>query len=104
MDGEIAIVLTTVGSEDKARQLARVLVEERLAACVQTYPVRSVYRWKGEVQEDQEWQIAIKTTQDRCEALERRIRELHPYELPELARTSTQASPEYASWLRESVS
>ena len=82
---DIAIVLTTVGADERAEQLARQLVDERLAACVNVHPpMVSLYRWKGAVERETECQIVIKTTRDRLAALEARLRELHPYELPEL--------------------
>ena len=95
------IVLTTLGAQTDAAAFARVLVEERLAACVNILPVMtSVYRWKGTIQEDREQQLVIKTTSDRVEALEARFHELHPYELPEfLVLAATEASGGYMKWL-----
>lgn len=70
---------------DVADAIARVLVAERLAACVQVLPgLRSVYRWQGKVEQADEVLLLIKTTQARLEALTQRVAELHPYELPEL--------------------
>ena len=99
------IVLTTLGAQTDAAAFARVLVDERLAACVNILPVMtSVYRWKGTIEEDREQQLVIKTTSDRVEALEARLHELHPYELPEfLVISVTGASPAYLEWLGESV-
>ena len=82
-DSAIAIVLTTIGADADAAALARTLVEERLAACVNVLPpMTSFYRWKGAIEEDREQQLVIKTTPTRTVALEARLRELHPYELP----------------------
>ena len=79
------IVLTTLGAGADAAAFARTLVDERLAACVNVLPaMRSVYRWRGAVQEDDERQLVIKTWRDRLPALEARVRTLHPYEVPEL--------------------
>jgi periplasmic divalent cation tolerance protein len=91
------IVLTTLGAQTDAAAFARVLVDERLAACVNILPVMtSVYRWKGTIEEDREQQLVIKTTSDRVEALEVRFRELHPYELPEvLVAAATDVSAGY---------
>ena len=99
------IVLTTLGAQTDAAALARVLVDERLAACVNILPVMtSVYRWKGTIEEDREQQLVIKTTSDRVEALEARFRELHPYELPEfLVVAATDGSAGYLAWLEEST-
>lgn len=99
------IVLTTLGAQTDAAAFARVLVDERLAACVNILPVMtSVYRWKGTIEEDREQQLVIKTTSDRVEALEARFRELHPYELPEfLVVAATDGSAGYLAWLEEST-
>lgn len=101
----IAIVLTTIGAGADTAALARTLVEERLAACVNVLPVMtSFYRWKGAVEEDTERQLIIKTLATRVPALEARLRELHPYELPEFVVLTAAASAAYASWVEESVS
>lgn len=101
----VVIVLTTLGADADAAELARTLVAERLAACVNVLPVMtSLYRWKGSVERDQEQQLFIKTTADRVPDLETRLRTLHPYEVPEFivvpAAGGTQA---YLDWVRESV-
>src|SRR4051812_22775696 len=78
------IALTTLPADGDAEQLARQLVEERLAACVSILPpMRSVYRWKGAVESADERQLLIKTTADQLTALEARVRTLHPYDVPE---------------------
>jgi periplasmic divalent cation tolerance protein len=97
-------VLTTLGETTDAAAFARVLVNERLAACVNVLPVMtSVYRWKGSVEEEREQQLVIKTTRDRVAALETRFHELHPYELAEFVVLSASASASYLEWLRESA-
>jgi len=102
---EIAIVLTTIGGDADAAALARTLVEERLAACVNVLPpMASVYRWKGSVEQDREQQLVIKTTRDGLAALEARLRTLHPYELPEFLVLGVAAgSRAYGAWVAESV-
>jgi periplasmic divalent cation tolerance protein len=102
---DVRIVLTTIGSETDALTLARTLVDERLAACVNILPTMvSIYRWKGSVDEDHEHQVVIKTTSDRLSALEARLRQLHPYELPEfLVLDIAGGGAAYLSWVRESV-
>ena len=99
------LVLTTCGNDDDAGALARVLVERRLAACVNAVSkVASTYRWKGEVQQDQETLLIIKTTAQRLAAVEQTIREKSKYELPEVIAVPVQAgSTDYLEWLRESV-
>jgi periplasmic divalent cation tolerance protein len=98
------IVLTTLGAQTDAVAFARVLVDERLAACVNVLPpMTSIYRWKGAVEEDREQQLVIKTMSDRVAALEVRVHELHPYELPEFLVFVSDGSRGYLEWLGESV-
>ena len=104
MSGRV-VALSTVGSAEEADRLARALVERRLAACVNVVPgVVSHYRWQGELQRDEERLLVIKTRAERIEALRDALRELHPYELPELvAFEISDGSPEYLKWLDEGV-
>jgi len=99
------LVLTTASSSDEARKIARALVERRLAACVNILPqIESVYRWKGEVEEAQEWLLIIKTTAAGFERVRDVIRELHSYELPECVCVSIEdGGPEYLEWIGASV-
>jgi len=100
----VSIVLTTLGADADAAAIARTLVEERLAACVNILPVMtSVYRWKGQVEHDREQQIVMKTTADRVAALQARLRQLHPYELPEFLVLNAGGSDAYLAWVGESV-
>ena len=105
MSGRV-VALSTVGSAEDADRLARALVERRLAACVNVVPgVVSHYRWKGELQRDEERLLVIKTRAERIDALREALRELHPYELPELvAFEVSDGSEEYLKWLDEGVS
>ena len=101
---DAVVVLTTLGESTDAAAFARVLVADRLAACVNVLPaMTSLYRWKGSIEEDREQQLVIKTTRDRVAALEARFQELHPYELPEFVVLSAEASAPYLGWLRDSV-
>ena|SRR5688572_4780497 len=101
---ELALVLTTLGADTDAAALARTLVEERLAACVNVVPgMTSIYRWKGSVEQEREQQLLIKTTSGSIEALAARLRELHPYELPEFIVLDASASAAYGAWVKESV-
>jgi len=96
------IVLTTAGSADEARRLAEGLVERKLAACVNIVPkIVSIYRWKGKVEEAEEWLLVIKTAAG-FEKVRDAIREMHSYELPEcLAIAIEDGSHEYLKWLAE---
>lgn len=102
---DAVIVLTTIGADADAAVLARTLVQERLAACVNILPpMTSVYRWKGQIEQDREQQLLIKTTAGRVAALETRLRALHSYEVPEfLVIRVTGGSDAYLHWLRESA-
>jgi periplasmic divalent cation tolerance protein len=98
---EALLVLTNVPERAAAERLADMLVERQLAACVNILaPCRSVYRWKGAVQHDEEHPLLIKTTADRYAALEQALRAAHPYELPEiLAFRVEQGLPAYLDWV-----
>lgn len=98
------LVLTTTATEEQAGALARSLVDTGLVACVHIQPIRSVYRWKGEVCDEPEWRLAVKTTSDRYDAVERHIKECHSYETPEIVRVPIEGgSPEYMRWIEETV-
>lgn len=102
---DVVIVLTTIGADADAPALARTLVEERLAACVNVLPaMTSLYRWQGQIEQDREQQLVIKTTAGCLPALETRLRALHPYEVPEFVVLHAAASAAYGAWLRESTS
>ncbi len=98
-------VLVTTGSDQQAVSIARVLVGERLAACVNIVgPVRSIYRWRDAVEDDREYLLIIKTRAALYVKVERRVRELHTYEVPEvLALNVDRGSPPYVKWLLEST-
>ena len=106
MASEVLVVLSTLPTADKAAEIARALVEEQLAACVNIVPaVRSIYRWQGATQDDSEALAIIKTTRDRYDALARRVLQLHPYELPELIVLPLEGGhPAYLAWVAGSVS
>lgn len=99
-DGSVT-VFVTVESRDEARTIAQALVRERLAACVNVLPeIRSFYWWDGAVQDDPELLLIVKTRADRFADLERRVRELHSYEVPEvIALPIRQGSEPYLDWV-----
>ena len=96
------VVLCTCASIEVAKPLARTLVEESLAACVNIVPgLISVYRWKDSLQEDSEVLLIIKTCREIFPLLEKRIRELHPYELPEIVGVTVDSVfQQYLDWIR----
>jgi periplasmic divalent cation tolerance protein len=101
----VVIVLTTWPADTDPAVLARQLVGERLAACVSAQaPMTSIYRWEGAMQEESERQLVIKTSAARLEALQTRLHELHPYQVPEfIVVPAASASPKYAQWIDDSV-
>ena len=98
-------VTTTVDTKVAAEAMARQLVDEKLAACVQVSgPVESTYQWKGAVETTEEWQCNIKTDRHHYSSIEKRIKEIHPYELPEIIVLPIQnGSREYLDWISEQV-
>lgn len=98
------VVLVTAGSEAEADRLARHLVDARLAACVSLFPMRSVYRWQGDVQSEPEWQLIIKTDLRQFEAITQAITQHHSYEVPEvIALPIVNGLPNYLNWLQTQV-
>ncbi len=98
----LILILTTMPDDDRADAVARTLVEERLAACVNVHgPMMSTYTWKGQVERDAERQLVIKTTAGRLSDLEARLRALHPYELPEFVIIAANGNDAYGSWVAE---
>lgn len=96
------LVLSTCPDEATARQIAETLVEEHLAACVNLLPgITSIYRWEGQIQHDAEVLVLIKTTAERVSALIARVRDLHPYQVPEIIAVPIQEGlPDYLSWVK----
>ena len=99
------LILTTFPADGDAEQFAATLVDERFAACVNILPpMQSIYRWQGKVEKANERQLLIKTSLGRWRALEKRIKELHPYDVPEfLLVLSDGSTPDYMSWIIEST-
>jgi periplasmic divalent cation tolerance protein len=95
------LVFTTLPSADKAAELAKLLVEERLAACANLLPaIRSIYRWQGKLQDENEVLLLLKTRAEHLERLKLRILELHPYEVPEVLAVPVESGYQpYLEWL-----
>jgi periplasmic divalent cation tolerance protein len=102
---ETLVILCTCDNAEEAKRLARALVEEQLAACINIVPgVESVYRWEGRIGTSQELLLIIKSTDAKFSALRDRIQALHSYDTPEIiALPITGGSEKYLSWLREQV-
>jgi len=105
MSEESILVLTTFPDPETARRIARILVEEKLAACANLLPrVESIYRWQGAIETASEVLALIKTTTWKYQLLEARIRALHPYELPEIISLRIDAGQaDYLRWIEQSV-
>ncbi|MDR1349455.1 MAG: divalent-cation tolerance protein CutA [Zoogloeaceae bacterium] len=103
MSADILLVITTFPDEESAGRLARALVEQGLAACVNVLAAcHSTYRWQGKVETAAEIPLFIKTTRERYAAVETRIRALHPYDLPEIIAVAlTTGLPAYLEWVRK---
>ena len=102
---ECCQVTTTLPDQAAAERLADAVVEERLAACAQVLgPITSTYRWQGEVERAPEWYCHLKTTAARLAALQARIKELHPYDVPEIiALPIVDGNADYLRWIEEAV-
>ena len=100
-----SVVLSTAPSREVAVRLAKVMVERRIAACVNILPCTSVYRWDGEVKEDKEHLMVIKTRRTYIDDLRDLMASEHPYDLPELVSLEVEdGSAEYLNWLKEETS
>lgn len=97
------VVFITAGSVEEGQNIARALVEERVAACVNIVsPIESVYRWQGKVQDDREVLLIAKTATEMLEKLARRVKQLHSYEVPEIVALPIVAgSEDYLRWIDE---
>jgi len=96
------IVQTTVNESKDAKKIARTLIEENLCACVQIQKIDSVYEWKGDLCEDEEYILNIKTKKSNYKQIKRKIKENHSYDLPEIiAIEIVDASKEYLKWIDE---
>jgi periplasmic divalent cation tolerance protein len=97
------LVMVSCPGEEVAHDIARTLMEERLIACAQvTAPVMSVYRWRGEVEESLESLLLAKTREQLFEGVRQRVRELHPYEVPEIVAVDlAHGDREYMEWIEE---
>ncbi|HUL29349.1 MAG TPA: divalent-cation tolerance protein CutA [Thermodesulfobacteriota bacterium] len=99
------VALVTCGSEDEAIKIAYGLVESRLAACVNLVaPIRSVYRWEGKIWDEKEWLLIIKTERHRFEEMEKKVKSLHSYSVPEIISLSiSEGSSAYLNWITENT-
>jgi len=101
---QCGIILVTASSKEEAEAIAKILIHEKLAACVSMVPVHSIYTWQNEIHSGEEWQLLIKTVLLQFPLLEARVREIHSYEMPEIvALPIIQGSLAYLKWIGEQV-
>lgn len=101
---DYCLVLVTASSEAEGATLAKALLTEKLAACINITPVQSFYTWQGEMQQDQEWQLLIKTRSSLVERLTARVQQLHSYDVPEVVALPIVAgSSAYLNWISENT-
>jgi periplasmic divalent cation tolerance protein len=99
------VVFVTCGTEKEARRISRALVKRHLAACVNSFPVHSIYRWKEKVESAKEFLLTIKTSRNRFRAVAAEVKRLNSYNIPEIIALPISAgSAEYLDWISESVS
>jgi periplasmic divalent cation tolerance protein len=99
-----SIVYITAGSMDEAKSIGRLLVGERLAACVNIFPITSIYRWKDNIEEAGEFVMLLKTVTDKVKDIEKRVRQLHSYEVPCIISFKMDSgSEDYLKWIGECV-
>ena len=99
-----SIVYITAGDMEEARKIGKKLVEERLVACVNLFPITSIFRWQGNIDEGSEIAIIAKTTSGKVKDIEKRVKELHSYDVPCVVSVKMdEGSKDYLDWIGESV-
>lgn len=105
MSKKYGLILVTAGSEIEAETIASALIREHLAACVSVHSVKSLYRWRGEIKSDTEWQLVIKTDLNLFSSIAEKVTAIHSYEVPEIiAIPILQGSVPYLDWLDSCLS
>jgi periplasmic divalent cation tolerance protein len=100
-----SIIYITAGDMPEARKIGRILVEERLAACANIFPITSIFRWKGKIDEASEFGIIIKTRTEKVKLIEKRVKDIHSYEAPcVVSFRIDEGSLDYLEWINDSVS
>lgn len=100
-----SIIYITAGDLPEARKIGTILVEERLAACANIFPITSIFRWKEKIDEASEFGIIIKTRTEKVKEIDKRVKEIHSYEVPCIVSFKIDdGSPNYLEWINDSVS
>ena len=102
---EYVLVISTINNLEVAKEIAKILIEKKLAACVNIVPqVTSIYKWKNDICEDKEYLMLLKTTKDFSENLKAELINLHPYDVPEvICMDISEGSKEYLEWIKHSI-
>ncbi|MEO1094884.1 MAG: divalent-cation tolerance protein CutA [Cyanobacteria bacterium J06638_28] len=99
------VILVTVDTQEAAQAVAKILVQERLAACINIFPIHSIYIWERELQQAAEWQMVIKTDFNKFAEIELKLNEVHPYDVPEMiALPIQQGTSAYLAWMAAQTS
>lgn len=99
-----SVIYITAGNMDEARRIGKKLIEEHLAACVNIFPISSIYRWKDNIEESNEFGMIVKTKTEKVKEIEKRVKQLHSYEVPCVIELKIgEGSAEYLKWIEESV-
>ena len=99
----LIIISTTFENKSDGEKMSRSLLSEKLIACAQlSGPITSYYRWEGDIADSTEFTLTVKTTESLCEKVKTRLKEMHPYELPEIViQTAVESSKEYMQWVED---
>jgi len=97
-------IYVTTKDEDEAKKIGKALVEEKLAACVNIHPIKSIYRWEGNIQEEAEVAMFVKTKAELADEVIERVKELHSYDVPCIVLLPIEKGyPDYLKWIKEST-
>ncbi len=101
---QYCLVYITTENNEEARRIGKVLIEEKLAACVNIHPIESIYRWKGSIEEDIEATMLVKTRASLVDEIIKRVKKLHSYEVPCIISIPIEkGNPDYLQWIEEST-
>jgi len=98
---KIIFIYITNPTEKEAGKIARRLLQKRLIACANIFPIKSVYRWKGKIAQDKEFALIAKTLAKNYGKIKKEVEKIHPYEIPCIVKIAAAANPEYAAWLKK---
>jgi periplasmic divalent cation tolerance protein len=98
----LLVYYTTYPDKETAQKISRILLEKQLIACANLYPIDSLYHWKGEIVEEQEWVAILKSSAQLKDQLIQTIKDIHPYDVPCIVHWDADANPEYLKWVKES--